>query len=547
MQHIGKYTYYYLSTSRRIGKKVSNSKVKVGRLNPRSGVIEIAPDYAHDADVQEFIALKRKSGMCVSIGESAGALFTASDISGGSVLSLGSQAIMGQAFASMGLGAILDTCFGGLSGGIRALASFLAVEGDPLMYARLWLEGVDQNLVLPQEMDSRRISELLRAIPTGDCDSFYAEWARHVSEGEYLALDITSVSTWSELTGMSGWGYNRDGEGLAQINLCLVSGMKSRLPVMIEPYEGELKDVSTFLNMLSLLSEDVRDRCTIVTDKGFASKKNIESMLSDIPAKFLTSLPYTMDVPDMMIRRAVREGIRDSRNTHLIGNDIIQMLTFEEEWPYNRAHTLFFHVFLDSRVEHDAIQRKDLKLSALYRKIEESQEKARADKDVLSFFTVRKRYGGNDGEYSFTLKEDAVRKELRHAGWLVCVSNTIRDPLEAIRMYRDKDVVEKGHDTFKNHLGISRLRVHGDKSMKGLVMVSFIALIVRTWVHVRMDKAGLYRKYTMKELFKTVDTHHVHIIRGSRIVSPATKQQKAIYKAMGCTPPGSECITMNVG
>jgi transposase len=55
-------------------------------------------------------------------------------------------------------------------------------------------------------------------------------------------------------------------------------------------------------------------------------------------------------------------------------------------------------------------------------------------------------------------------------------------------------------------LGISRLRVHSDKAMKGLVMVSFITLIVRTWVHVRMDKAGLYKKYTMKELFKTVDT-----------------------------------------
>jgi transposase len=139
------------------------------------------------------------------------------------------------------------------------------------------------------------------------------------------------------------------------------------------------------LNMLTLLSEEVRDRCTIVTDKGFASKKNIKSMLEDIPAKFLISLPYTMDAPDLMIRRVVKEGIRDSRNTHLIGNDIIQMLCFEEEWPYNRAHTLTFHVFLDSKVEHEAIPRKDLKLSALYREIEENPEKAKADKDLLLF------------------------------------------------------------------------------------------------------------------------------------------------------------------
>jgi uncharacterized protein YigE (DUF2233 family) len=49
------------------------------------------------------------------------------------------------------------------------------------------------------------------------------------------------------------------------------------------------------------------------------------------------------------------------------------------------------------------------------------------------------------------LKEDAVQKEFGHTGWLVCVSNTIQDPLEDISMYWDKDVVGKGHDTFKNH------------------------------------------------------------------------------------------------
>jgi hypothetical protein len=35
-------------------------------------------------------------------------------------------------------------------------------------------------------------------------------------------------------------------------------------------------------------------------------------------------------------------------------------------------------------------------------------------------------------------------KELRHAGWMVLISNHVKDAAEALGIYRAKDVVEKG-------------------------------------------------------------------------------------------------------
>ncbi|NOQ21818.1 MAG: hypothetical protein GQ565_04095 [Candidatus Aegiribacteria sp.] len=71
------------------------------------------------------------------------------------------------------------------------------------------------------------------------------------------------------------------------------------------------------------------------------------------------------------------------------------------------------------------------------------------------------------------------------------MSNHIQDAGEAIRIYRDKDVVEK----------------------------------------------GLYKTMTMKDLIKTMEKLRTQVIDGRRILFPLTKRQKEIFKAFDVQPP----------
>lgn len=64
---------------------------------------------------------------------------------------------------------------------------------------------------------------------------------------EYLALDITSESSYSELIEDVEWGYNRDHEQLPQVNLCMMVGETSRLPIHQTVYAGSHKDVRTLV------------------------------------------------------------------------------------------------------------------------------------------------------------------------------------------------------------------------------------------------------------------------------------------------------------
>ena len=64
-----------------------------------------------------------------------------------------------------------------------------------------------------------------------------------VPRNQYVALDITSISSYSELIESCEWGYNRDHEDLPQINLCMLFGEDVRLPLYQASYSGSISDV----------------------------------------------------------------------------------------------------------------------------------------------------------------------------------------------------------------------------------------------------------------------------------------------------------------
>ena len=128
-------------------------------------------------------------------------------------------------------------------------------------------------------------------------------------------------------------------------------------------------------------------------------------------------------------------------------------------------------------------------------------------------------------------------QELTNAVWLVTVSNYIEDASEAIRVYRDKDVVEKGFLRLKHNLGLGRLRVHSQQAMESKVFLGFIALILSSHIHRIMIEKDLYRTMTMKDLIKTMEKLRTQVIDGRRILFPLTKRQKEIYKAFDVKIP----------
>src|SRR3990167_8731732 len=71
-----------------------------------------------------------------------------------------------------------------------------------------------------------------------------------------------------------------------------------------------------------------------------------------------------------------------------------------------------------------------------------------------------------------TLAIDAYKENT--AGFLVLLSNTIKDSAYALQVYRDKDLVEKTFDDLKNSMDSKRLRVHLDESDAMGISIRFL-------------------------------------------------------------------------
>jgi len=77
------------------------------------------------------------------------------------------------------------------------------------MYCEDWVASRDG--LNCGSMSSQRISDLLAAFGEDERSRFYQAWHKLIREKEYIALDITSISSYSGGILSCEWGYNRDG------------------------------------------------------------------------------------------------------------------------------------------------------------------------------------------------------------------------------------------------------------------------------------------------------------------------------------------------
>lgn len=523
-QKVGDKIYLYESTSFRNAEgKPRNKRVPIGKVDPATG---------HPVYKPEFLARMAASGAILEVAATQS--FTVEDIRRSSVLEFGAMYLLHSIAEQIGLLNALQSALPNIYQEIFTLACYLVTSGDPFLYCEEWLSKTS----CPDDigsLSSQRISDLLQAITPGQRETFYQTWCKLRCEQEYLALDITSTSSYSELIQDVEWGYNRDKEQLAQINICMLMGETSRLPIYQVLYSGSLKDVTTLETTLSKMDTVSEGKpMLVVMDKGFFSTRNVNAMLNRTePIRFIIAVPFT----SQFAKRTVvseRKDIDHLQNTLVVGEDSMRAVTKERAW--NEKHRLHTHVY------YHAI--KALKLrEELYAHVTVLKERAEAnpktsldDESSKRYLMIRKSSNTPSG-YTVNIREDVVAKELETAGWLVVLSNDVADAKEALSIYRQKDVVEKGFLRLKTNLDLGRLRVHRDDSMQNKVFIGFIALILMSHLHKVMLDKDLYKRMTMKKLLLTLSKLRVQHIHGQRILFPLTKEQKTIYKAFAVEDP----------
>ena len=73
--------------------------------------------------------------------------------------------------------------------------------------------------------------------------------------------------------------------------------------------------------------------------------------------------------------------------------------------------------------------------------------------------------------------------------------------------------------------------------MQNKVFIGFIALVLLSEIHKVMSGEDMYKSITLKQLLLTLSRHRIQEINGTRIIYPATKEQRNVYKVFKVEEP----------
>lgn len=410
---------------------------------------------------------------------------------------------------------------------IMTCAYYLISEGTALSRVEKW--SAVNTSPYDSIITSQRVSELLLQISRSRQIEFFTKWIQLNQSKEYYAMDITSISSYSELNDFVRYGYNRDGEELPQVNMLMVSGENSHIPLYFKILPGSIKDVNTLKDSLQTLDLMDAKALHLVMDKGFYSKDNIDAMYAK-HIKFTIGVPFTVGFAKEQVEKARAENIMSHENFRLVFGDEIFVKSSLTNW---NGHRLYVHVYFDS-LKAELAYKKFNRLLYICREELESGKTCKAHEQYYNkYFTVKETpKRGRKVQYN----QAAIDEHSKNStGWFVMITNEIKDPVKALEIYRRKDAVEKTFDDLKNDLDCKRLRIHSPQAMDGRLFIQYIALILSAKIKCIMNEANWFKNYDMQQVIDEMKSMREVKIEGSRkvLTTTLTAFQQKIIKLFG--------------
>jgi transposase len=361
-------------------------------------------------------------------------------------------------------------------------------------------------------------------------ERFFRRWSQHgAGSNRFIIFDITSVSSYAQGTDMAERGYNRDHESPAQINLGVIYGEPSGLPLCYALYPGSIHDVSTLRNTVCELEILGEDKSLFVLDKGFYSQANLREMREMnfiIPLPVRTCVYRELGASVRGIIRSAEYAIAHRKQVYYCMRKTIELA----------GSKLTAHIYLDERRqahEREVFLRTLLETETLVAS-QGFTTKAQIEEylcdqapGMAPYFTTRKRGSGSILIRS-TEKIDTV---LDGMGIFVLITNSDVSSKMILNYYRERDGVEKYFDSLKNNLYLKRLRVHSKHTLEGLLFIEFIAMILRSRMSVVLKQSALPSSLYIPELLSELRKLKQITFGKKRALTEVSKSQKDIFKA----------------
>lgn len=343
---------------------------------------------------------------------------------------------------------------------IIAMGVVKLLQPTPLKLIKSRWEKLHLSTEIEASLSPNTLSEKLRRIGR-DVIGQRQFFDRLLNGNGVLVFDMSSIFSYSENIRLAERGYNSEGLYLKQINFILLVSQDKRLPVMIKPLPGSVRDIKA---LKTAINEVFRRKCILVLDRG--------------PASYV--------IPEMLREREVDFVLPLKRNFRIVDYGL----------PLRRSF-----VFTDRGINWG---RKRIKGSYLY---VFEDVKLRAEEETNFIAQVR------EGRK----KPPQLEKERKKLGKIAILSSLDQDGEEIYKLYKSRQGIEVVFDALKNELENDKTYLSDDDAIRGYFFISFISLYLYCEILELLRKRNYVGKVSVNELLFELSKVYLVVHNDGRI------------------------------
>jgi hypothetical protein len=458
---------------------------------------------------------------------------------------------LNQVAAGTGLSDDLRKVFGGnmeMVADILTLAYFPFV--DNLSYNQLSHWQREVKAPSERDLNSVSISRLSQSITEQNRMDLFRCRAARLGKDDLCAVDSTSISTYGFNLVDIRWGKNKERLPLRQTLEVVVYSLTSHMPIYYKELPGNMPDVRTVELIMTELQHAGFNNLVLITDRGYESMKNLELYISK-GQKVITSVKVSQGdvlkrIKEVDMSRGYPQGMAIARKENLYYAQYPIDYTVKGRGDHQiKAEKYMLNLYFNPSKRASAIC--DIQ-HAVDEQAEAVGEMIASGKPIADMDDTEKRFNllnikfSRDGRVdSYQINREKQDAMLLTAGFFASKTLGVDfDPLVAKDNYGMRDEQEKAFALQKGALGQDRLRTWSEASKHGRMFISFVALILASYVRsVWKEHEVLRKKFSSTEaMLAELRTIRCIEHRGKlKFITPFVGSQVDICKAFGFTIP----------
>lgn len=482
--------YGKICISKRVGNKTSKSYINLGRVidkdnlifkNRKQGVFKYnLTDNTYSAPDASLIlpepASCNKEKLIVDFGDSY---------------------ILDSFIRNEGISDIIDSIEYGNSDTTFAMVQYYILCSMANCHALTWWEGNFARYLYPKaNLVSQRISEFLATIGSEECyRNFFEAYIPFISgmtaNGDNILIDSTGLpnSIHFPLTAIS----NHNGDINNEVRLIYVSQQETGYPIYMRYCPGNVIDVSTLVRTIYELKEAGVNTKFAILDAGYYDENSIRTLYEE-KVSFISRLKTNRKLYKKLVSENLG-SIQEAEN----------LVEYNGRYAYIKCvqceiiegHQAYAYVGLD-------ISRKNTETQKLFKK-------AKAEK----------------------MSVEEVHEKMLSEGAFVLVSSRRIAKDKILPNYYTRQQIEQIFDIGKNYADMLPLRVQGEDTFRGHLLLTFIATVIIKRLQDKLKDSN----YNPLSMFLAMRNQKCKVYDDKVITSEAFKKANDCYKLLGIKCP----------